>query len=240
MPASDRIRWIAFDAVGTLIFPDPPVAEAYWRIGTRFGSRLGEDEIRRRFRETFRRSERNDFGTGGVESWAQPDRLTTSEAFERERWRQIVAEVIDDLPDLGACFDALFQHFGSPAAWILDPEAATVLPKLAQAGYRLAVASNFDRRLEAVIDGKPELRSIELRAVSSVLGYRKPSTLFYRRLVEAAGCRPDEILMVGDDYENDVLAAQRAGLQAIQLVRSGPASPGQIARLAELVDLLRA
>ena len=35
-----RIRWIAFDAVDTLIRPNPSVAAIYQEIGTRHGSRL--------------------------------------------------------------------------------------------------------------------------------------------------------------------------------------------------------
>ena len=50
-------RVILFDAVGTLIFPLPPVAEAYHRVGCEFGSSRSLAEIKQRFREAYRGSE---------------------------------------------------------------------------------------------------------------------------------------------------------------------------------------
>jgi len=55
-----RVRWLAFDAVGTLIAPQPSVAEAYWSIGRQFGSQLALEEVGRRFSKVFRETEQND------------------------------------------------------------------------------------------------------------------------------------------------------------------------------------
>ena len=49
MAGLTKIRGVLFDAVGTLIYPDPPVAEAYRSIGRRFGSRLSVEQIAARF-----------------------------------------------------------------------------------------------------------------------------------------------------------------------------------------------
>src|SRR5690606_20106058 len=49
----ERIRAVAFDAVGTLIHPDPPVAAIYEEISRRHGSRLTRDDVARRFRDAF-------------------------------------------------------------------------------------------------------------------------------------------------------------------------------------------
>jgi putative hydrolase of the HAD superfamily len=232
MSTNRRYQCIAFDAVGTLIHPTPPPGEVYFQVGRRFGSRLSADDIARRFKQAFRDSETADFkGAFGL-------RLATSEARENERWRQIVGTVIDDITDSTGCFDALFAHFASPASWSCFNDVSAVLTELREAGYRLAIASNFDSRLHAVSDRFAAIEAIDLRMISSEVGYRKPGRAFFEALVAAAGCRADEVLMVGDDSVNDIEGAQQAGLGAILLNRRARPEKGEIGSLLELGDIL--
>jgi putative hydrolase of the HAD superfamily len=227
-----RYKCIAFDAVGTIIHPTPAAAAVYFQVARRFGSQLGMEEIGRRFSKTFRDTEQGDLtAEAGV-------RLVTSESREKERWEQIVAVVIDDIPDTAACFAELFAHFARPGAWRCFDEVPAVLAGLKEAGYRLAIASNFDGRLHAVCDEIVALRTIDARIISSEVGIRKPHAGFFAALVQSAGCRPDEVLMVGDDYSNDIEGARSAGLEAVFLNRRGPRGPGEISSLAELPDWL--
>ena len=67
MPKRDLlagIRAVAFDAVGTLITPDPPVPVAYEAIGREFGSRHSADALRPRFRAAFLAEEERDRAAG--------------------------------------------------------------------------------------------------------------------------------------------------------------------------------
>ena len=101
------VRAVFFDAVGTLIVPDPPAPEAYAAVGRRHGSRLAVATVADRFRAAFRREEESDRAAG----WRTDDRR------EGRRWRSIVAAVLDDVPDAEACFRELWDHFARPAAW---------------------------------------------------------------------------------------------------------------------------
>ena len=228
-----RYRCIAFDAVGTLIHPTPPPGEVYFQVGRRFGSKLSVDEMTARFRQAFRDAERADF------DGASGRLLATSEEHEKERWRQIVAAVIDDIADSGGCFEELFAHFASPRSWSCFDEVPDVLAELKQAGYRLAIASNFDSRLHAVSDGTPALKPIDLRVISSEVGCRKPARPFFEALVAVAGCRAEEVLMVGDDFVNDVEGARQAGLGAVFVDRRHRAEDGAIGSLRELRRFLQ-
>jgi FMN phosphatase YigB (HAD superfamily) len=49
----------------------------------------------------------------------------------------------------------------------------------------------------------------------------KPSSEFFARVVEEAGCSRESILYVGDRLDNDIAPAQRAGL-ATAWIRRGP------------------
>jgi putative hydrolase of the HAD superfamily len=189
---------------------------------------LTEEVVTRRFREVFRRSELEDLTGAG-------SHLVTSEAIERQRWQRIVAEVLDDVSDASTCFEELFEHFQRPASWQCFPDVAATLVDLRNAGYRLGIASNFDGRLHAVCDGFSELEPLELRIVSAEIGHRKPGVQFFREVERAAACAPSELLMVGDDFENDIAGARQAGWQAVQICRRGEIPPGAISDLSELL-----
>ncbi len=234
---SHRIRWIAFDAVGTLIHPDPSAGAIYHRIGLRYGSRFDAEQVAARFREALiGLAERDDLDCGCSDAG---NRLHTCETRERLRWQQIVGSVLDDVADREACFQELFAHFGRPASWACFPEVGAALEKLRQAGFRLAICSNFDGRLNAVMENNPALGPIELRVISSEVGYRKPSRRFFESLVRAADCGPSEILFIGDDPANDVVAAQAAGLWALQIDRNSASVQNRALRsLDELLALV--
>lgn len=233
-----NIRWIAFDAVGTLIEPSPPVHVVYHQAAARHGSRLSLEDIQDRWPAAYRSHSHSE--TAGDTA---PDHYehtwATSEEGERMFWRKVVRTVIDDIDEIDRCFEELFVHFGRPKAWTCFADVGPTLERLRSAGYRLAVASNFDGRLHAICDGCPELRPLELRVISALVGHRKPSPQFYRTLVEATGARVDEILMVGNDQIHDVQAAREAGLPAVLIDRrrTSPA-PHEIRSLSELVDPL--
>lgn len=225
-------RCIAFDVVGTLIHPTPPPGEIYHLVARRHGSKLAADEITRRFKQAFLESEQGDI------SLADEARLVTSEAREKERWRQIVATVIDDVANPAGCFSDLFAHFARPDSWSCFEEVPAVLGQLQSAGYRLAIASNFDSRLNAVCDGLAPLRGIDVRVISSEVGCRKPGRAFFEALVSRAGCAADEVLLVGDDPANDIQGALRAGLGAVLINRRAKPGPGELGSLFELGDWL--
>src|SRR5207248_8504366 len=134
------VRAVFFDAVGTLIYPDPPAPAVYAAVGRRHGSRLTATEIASRFPLAFYRTLEEDERNG----------LRTGEARELRRWQGIVAAVLDDVTNGLACFQELFAHFARPEAWNCVAGVGAVLAELARRGYRLGIASNYDGRLRRV------------------------------------------------------------------------------------------
>lgn len=206
------LRWIVLDAVGTLIEPSPDVATVYHKIGAKYGSRLSRDEVKQRFRRAFKDAHRAD---GLPDATA----FSTSESEEAHFWRAIVADVFEDVADSEACFRDLFEHFAQPSAWVCFDDVGSTLQRLAERGFRLAIASNFDRRLHPVCDGLAELSGIECRVVSSEVGYCKPASGFFEAVLRLTQARPEDVLMVGDDEANDVIGARQFGVQALHLRR---------------------
>jgi putative hydrolase of the HAD superfamily len=225
----DDVCAVAFDAVGTLLFPQPPAAVVYAEAGGQFGSCLTEAEIAARFLTAFQGEEIIDRAQG----------FRTSEERELLRWQHIVGEVLDDVRDPEACFQALFDHFSRPQAWRCNPEAASTLQALGESGYDLSIASNYDHRLRSVVRGKPELDRIGRLVISSEVGWRKPAPEFFAAIATAHGLAASQILYVGDDLVNDCEAAQAAGMRAVLYSPEENGTTPQIRRLTELLRMDR-
>jgi putative hydrolase of the HAD superfamily len=209
------IRYILFDAVGTLMYPRPSVAEAYEIAGRAHGSTLSATEIQARF------------AAGYDRVFRQAADLATSELRERQRWRGVVAEVFGESEEaVDALLEQLWQHFAHCEHWPLFDDVAQTWEELAARGYVLGIASNFDARLRGILAGHACLASCPHVFVSTELGHAKPSERFYAAVEQRLNARPDEILMVGDDEINDVIAPRSAGWQALALSRKKPVAQG--------------
>ena len=215
-PAS-RFQCIAFDAVGTLIFAEPAVSAAYTEMGRRHGSSQSAEQVKSQFAEAMRRADEL-----SVARFGEPGR--TNEEHERDFWQQVVRDVLPDLREPNACFAELFEHFARPESWQCFDDVGRTLTELQRRGYRILIASNFDGRLNHVCDGLPGLREVRCRVISSLVGYRKTHPGFYVAVAQAAECDASEVLMVGDDFVNDVESARAAGVAAVHLRRDGVGS----------------
>lgn len=219
---------VFFDAVGTLIHPEPPAPAVYVAAGRRFGSRLDEATITARFRAAFRRQEDIDHAGN----------LRTEETREIARWRAIVREVLDDVADAETCFQELYAHFARTGAWRSEPGTAEVLATLAARGHVLGIASNFDERLRGLVENMPELRPVRHLVISSEIGWRKPAPEFFAAMCRQAGSQPAQVLYVGDDLANDYAGAKAAGLQAVLFDPKQRAALPVKAYIENLSDLL--
>lgn len=234
-----RIQALLFDAVGTLIHPRPAVAEAYALAAARQSLVVPTDEVMRRFRLAFAAEERFDADELGGR---------TSPAREVERWRRIVAGVFPEAPAPEALLADLWSHFADATNWALYDDVEPLLALLPVAHLQWGIASNFDGRLTDIHRQMPGLASCRHLFISAELGWRKPSPAFFRAVEQRLGLRPAEILLVGDDPENDYLAARAAGWRALHLARNagqlratgqdGDAPPiAGDARIANLIEL---
>jgi putative hydrolase of the HAD superfamily len=222
------VRAVFFDAVGTLLFPEPSAPVVYAETARRHGLVLTPVEVRARFISVYRREEAADATTNWI----------TSEKRESDRWRCIITETLAGVSDPEACYQHLFAHFARPAAWRLAPDALPVLTVLHQRGKVLGLGSNYDERLWSVLAGFPELALVRDRVlISATVGVRKPGAGFFHEMARAAECTVSEVLFVGDDVENDYAGATAAGMHAVFLDPEArhPRVPHRITALSELI-----
>jgi putative hydrolase of the HAD superfamily len=174
------------------------------------GVTLDSALVRARFRQEFQNDE---------ESEAR-EPLATDEHRERQRWRRIVRAVLAELPDPKRAFEELWDHFGRPGAWSAYHDVAPAIAALTEIGITMCVGSNFDSRLRTVLRGIPCLSPLADSAViSSEVGFRKPHAAFFEATLRQLELPRTRVLVVGDDLENDVRGAERAGLHGLLVDR---------------------
>ncbi len=213
-----------FDAVGTLIYPDPPVAVAYRRLGVQHGSALNQQEIGHNFRIAIRRQDQS---------------IQTNEQHERQRWRHIVGDVFTDIQDSTTLFHELWDHFAQPSNWSVYDDVAPTLAALNSAGLRVAIASNFDARLIEITRDLAPLDQVEHIFVSSQLGFAKPAVEFFRAIEQKLDLSTKQLLMVGDDPKNDFKGARISGWHGVLLARdTASGNTNAIPSLNEVIQFM--
>jgi putative hydrolase of the HAD superfamily len=97
----------------------------------------------------------------------------------------------------------------------LYPKVLEVLGCLSQE-YILAIASHAQRSVS-----QKEMEEIGIKKFfshfffTSDVGYRKSSPKFYKRCLEIVKRDPTDCIMIGDNYNQDVLVPQQIGMKAI-------------------------
>jgi putative hydrolase of the HAD superfamily len=123
--------------------------------------------------------------------------------------------------------------------------AKPIIERLARA-YRLGLISNGNS-----IDQCQKLDNLGIRhllsctMLSEEIGIRKPDPRIFQEAVKNLGTSTDECLFIGDSYENDVIGARNAGMQACWFNPGHVPPPHttvipdfEISTLDQLIDIL--
>jgi len=199
------INAIFFDAGNTLLFMDHQVVLPILR---EYGSRAGVEEFREaEFRARTQLTRRVEEGAFGTENhiW-------------REYFRNLFMACGVSEERLEALGERIREVHRKRHLWTyMDPSTPQALDSLRDSGYRLAVISNADGRVEALIEDAGIRHRFEFVLDSEVEGVEKPDPEIFLRACTRLGVDPGESLYVGDLYPVDVLGSRRAGLHAVLL-----------------------
>ena len=105
--------------------------------------------------------------------------------------------------------------------WWPEPDAIATLEAVKRHGFHIGLISNAsdDDNTQALIDKggfRPYLEDI---ISSAMFGKRKPHPAIFRAALEHFAVRPSEAVMVGDDYQADIMGAKGVGMQSIWITR---------------------
>ncbi len=118
-----------------------------------------------------------------------------------------------DLPQRLA--ETHMEHFG--AALEIRSKSHQLLEWALQAGYRLAMISNFDYSptLYACLERYGVRNMFEVIVVSDELGWRKPHPRIFEQTLKRLEITPDDALFIGDRLDIDVDGAEASGLDSV-------------------------
>jgi putative hydrolase of the HAD superfamily len=209
-------RGLLLDAMGTLINLRESVGQGYAAVAAEHGITLDAATIDGVFPDIYRQAPPLAFG-------ALPDSdLGAAELnWWGDRIRATLAAVEAPEPDQDLV-QALFDHFAAPERWRPYPEVLKQLERWRQKGLKLAVVSNFDRRLHGVLAGLGLSHLFETVVVSSEAGAAKPDPRPFALALEALGLSAEAAWHVGDSPE-DLAGARAAGLRCVLIERGAGA-----------------
>jgi putative hydrolase of the HAD superfamily len=212
-----RWRWALFDVGGTLIGPRDSFGAVYSRVLRAHGLSRDAGTLDRALRATWAEV------SAGLPPGA--DRYGCHSGGESGFWLGIVRRTLErsggELPPGIAerSLEPLRAAFSEPAAWSVFPEVEATLERLASAGMRLGVVSNWDSGLPRLLERLGLARWFETLAVSALAGVEKPDPALFERALADLGADPGRTVHVGDVPELDVAGARAAGIHPILLDR---------------------
>jgi len=228
------VEVVFFDVGNTLIYPDPPVGEVYAAALREAGFEGEPAQVEQRF----------------AEAWQQLRAELDGDTLEYGRteqdalrwWRRVVAASFEPFgrpSDFERIFRELYEYFASGQAWGIYEDAVPTVEHMKRRGKQVGVISNWDVRLEEVLRALDLWGLFDCVVVSALVGAEKPAPAIFEHALRQFDCPPARALHVGDSYEEDVLGARGAGLEALWLCRDdtgdGPHAIRSLTELAERV-----
>lgn len=234
LPRAPAGGWQALtvDVGGCLLTPKARVVETYVRLARSFGldaSRADEASVLRAIRAGF---------AAPIPATNPPGVRYVGDG--KGFWRPLVRDALQgDLARTGLpplddrlvedALDALYAHYENPESWHVAPGAVESLRALRADGVAVAVVSNWDLRLPALLRacGFDESALDAVVCSAEVLADKPDSKIFdvaLERLRAKTRARLDAsgVLHVGDSAVNDVDGAASAGFGGAVLWNSAP------------------
>jgi len=194
---------VLFDAGNTLVFVD---GRRVHRILRDHDAEIGEEEFEALEREA---------------------RLTLSRAMgetatgdDRQVWRDYFLTLIagSGVPNgrMKEAGEEIRRSHEARHMWThVRHGTAEAIASVRRRGYRAAVVSNADGRVEGLLRERGLAEHLEFVIDSEVVGVQKPERRIFELAVERLEVPAERVLYVGDLYAVDVLGARGAGLDAL-------------------------
>ncbi|RVE73265.1 hypothetical protein OJAV_G00047550 [Oryzias javanicus] len=131
----------------------------------------------------------------------------------------------------------LYHNFCTAENWEVYPDTRKALESCSSLGLKLAVVSNFDNRLEAILRSCDLLSHFSFLVTSEGAGVAKPDPDIFRQALKKSGASADSVAHVGDHYVNDYLASRSVGIRGFFLDRGNVQKAAPVPREHRLASL---
>ena len=128
---------------------------------------------------------------------------------------------------LDTCYNKVVKHISTVSKPVLE---RIQLPKV--------LVTNFYGNMHTVLEEFGLDHLFKEVVESSVVGVRKPDPEIFRLGVQALGLEPQETVMIGDNYEKDIVPANSIGCHTIWLSPQSDKGDGSVCHLPEILSYL--
>jgi putative hydrolase of the HAD superfamily len=132
---------------------------------------------------------------------------------------------------------AVYDEFGKAERWRAYDDVAVEFTRLRTAGVRLGIISNWDGRLEGLLEGLGLAQLLDTVVCSATVGLHKPDPRIFELACSRLEVDPASCVHVGDHFYSDVLGARAAGMRAVMIDRRGAGQPGPVPVIHTLDEL---
>jgi len=228
-----KFKAVFFDVGGTLLRVHPSVGEVYARHAVAFGFHGTAEGLDKQFRISWKKS-------GGLESLG----TRSGKEVERTFWYDLVFEVFRPFGGLRAFdsyFELIYKVFQSGESWRVydDVVKSNILAELRRRGVVLGVVSNWDSRLQNILQNTGLAHHFDFILASTVVGSAKPDEKIFHLALLQSGVAPHEACHIGDELTTDILGARKLGISTFLVDRKGCHPDAPTCRINSFLDLTR-
>ena len=216
MPTRSDVRAVFFDIGNTLIYPYPSVSEVCLEVLEDAGHTRDLKEIDDLLPLVDEYYE---------DKYREDDTFWTNEQATSEVWLgmyTLLCERLGIREEASVLARRVYDEFGHSSRWRAYDDVAPALSRLhAVGGLKLGVISNWDLRLESLLEGLGMAPSFDTVVSSAAVGLHKPDPRIFKLACRQMGVEPAEAVHVGDHHYADVLGARSVGMGTVLIDRTG-------------------
>lgn len=223
---------VIFDAAGTLVGRDSPdfFEEFFVVAAGELGTAVTLDQVKAALAKTMEEEPRFRKREG---------RMSTPEQTRRY-YLDLYARVLNAAGvegDLMPGLQRYYDRFQDGRYLEVYGDVRPTLEALKARGVRLGVLSNWSEHLGLVLERLDLDRYFSFLVVSAEAGCEKPDEKIFRMAVDRAETPIERILYIGDYPEEDILPAERIGLDALLIDRYEKYTRYRLPSIRRLTDV---
>ncbi len=222
---------VIFDAAGTLVGRDSPdFSEEFFLIAAEeLGTAVTLDQVKSALSKVME----------DPRFRLREGRMSAPEQT-RQYFLELYARVLNTAGlegDLMPGLQAYYDRFQDGRYLDVYGDVRPTLDSLKTHDIRLGVLSNWSEHLSLVLDRLDLAHYFSFLVVSAEVGCEKPDEKIFRMAIERAETPIDRILYIGDYPEEDVLPAERIGLDALLIDRYEKYGRYRLPTIRQLTDV---
>jgi putative hydrolase of the HAD superfamily len=217
-------RAVLLDALGTLLWLEPPAPALRRELERRVGIRVDEDAAAAAIAAEIAYYRAHNLEAG------DPAGL----AALRRRCAEVVAEA---LGGVDASLDAVEAALLASLRFQAFPDVAPALERMGRAGLRLVVVSNWDVSLHERLAETGIAGLVDGAVASAELGVAKPDPAIFAHALGLAGVPAADAVHAGDSPHEDVAGARAAGIEPVLVARDGARTADDAPTVRDLEEL---